>query len=121
MTSLRLIGHRIRQLVGPNASISVLLSPFERAQQTLYCALMSLGEDVINEVHVDPRIREQEFGNLQEREDRLDQKKMEKVVGRFYYRRPEGESSADVYDRVSDCWESIVQGPFALSRRFEHR
>ena len=28
-------------------------------------------------------------------------------MGRFYYRRPDGESSSDVFDRVSDLWDSI--------------
>jgi broad specificity phosphatase PhoE len=52
---------------------------------------------------VEPRIREQEFGNKQDetftrlREDQMS-------VGRFWYRFPTGESGADVYDRVKQWW-----------------
>jgi broad specificity phosphatase PhoE len=57
------------------------------------------------------RIREQEFGNLQDdAQERRGHRVLENLVGKFYYRRPEGESGADVYDRVSDFWESIFQG-----------
>ncbi|KAL2942190.1 Phosphoglycerate mutase-like protein AT74 [Bienertia sinuspersici] len=41
------------------------------------------------------RIREQDFGNFQ------------REIGRFFYRFPEGESAADVYDRVSSFMESL--------------
>jgi hypothetical protein len=37
-------------------------------------------------VHIDPRVREQEFGNLQEAERMRKQGKMASKVGRFYFR-----------------------------------
>ena len=37
------------------------------------------------------------------------------VVGRFYYRRPNAESSADVFDRVSAFWDTLLgEGPTSL-------
>ena len=30
-------------------------------------------------------------------------------VGRFYYRRPTGESGADVYDRAATFWDSLLR------------
>ena len=38
-------------------------------------------------------------------------------MGRFYYRRTDGESSADVYDRVGDFWDSFLSG-YYLRERF---
>ena len=99
----RRAGLRLRDLLGPDAVITVVLSPFERTQQTL-CALMeTFGEHAVREVHVDPRVREQEFGNLQSQEDLQTAREEAQKVGRFYYRRPNGESSADVYDRARTC------------------
>ena len=97
--------------------LTVVLSPFERTQQTL-CALMeTFGEHAVREVHVDPRVREQEFGNLQSQEDLQTAREEAQKVGRFYYRRPNGESSADVYDRASDLWESPAR--YSIRTRFE--
>ena len=31
-------------------------------------------------------------------------------VGRFWYRRPTGESGADVYDRASSFWDDVLTG-----------
>ena len=66
----RAAGLRIKKLLGPAADgdspvATVVLSPFERTQQTLCCLLETLGETAVREVHVDSRVREQEFGNLQ--------------------------------------------------------
>ena len=114
----RRAGLRLRELLGPDAVITVVLSPFERTQQTL-CALMeTFGEHAVREVHVDPRVREQEFGNLQTQEDLQTAREEAQKVGRFYYRRPNGESSADVYDRASDLWESLCSG-YSIRTRFE--
>ena len=55
----------------------------------------------------DPRIREQEWGNYQT------QTQLQKVwgerddFGKFFYRMPDGESGADVYDRVSTFLETL--------------
>ena len=45
-------------------------------------------------------MREQDFGNLQD--DRMPvTKKLRNAYGRFFFRFPDGESAADVYDRVT--------------------
>ena len=33
---------------------------------------------------------------------------MRPQVGRFYYRRPTGESGADVYDRAATFWDALL-------------
>jgi broad specificity phosphatase PhoE len=51
-------------------------------------------------VREEPRMREQDFGNLQD--DRMPvTKKLRNAYGRFFFRFPDGESAADVYDRVT--------------------
>ena len=58
-------GMRIRELLGNRGVISVIVSPFERTQQTLYALQQELGNVSVRRVHIDPRVREQEFGNFQ--------------------------------------------------------
>jgi broad specificity phosphatase PhoE len=151
-------GRRIKALLGASDDgaggpvATVVLSPFERTQQTLCCLVETLGEGAVREVHVDSRVcapppppppppavaffacclqppppphplvrrREQEFGNLQEYEAMAEDRQLAALVGRFYYRRNNGESSADVYDRASDLWESICSG-YSIRTRFAPR
>ncbi|CAK9009439.1 unnamed protein product [Durusdinium trenchii] len=104
-------GQRLQAITPPDANIIVCTSPFERTTQTLL-AVYSGGfggpnQELVQRVHVDPQIREQEFGNFQD--PGLTQKvRVEEVrVGRFYYRRPNAESSADVFDRVTQFWDKL--------------
>jgi bisphosphoglycerate-dependent phosphoglycerate mutase len=97
----RVAGRRIKALCGDGA-ILMYTSPFLRTVQTARAVRESIQPQVsLN--RVEPRIREQEFGNKQDetfarlREDQMS-------VGRFWYRFPTGESGADVYDRVKQWW-----------------
>lgn len=45
--------------------------------------------------------REQDFGNFQDAEGKKREKADRLRFGRFYYRFPDGESGADVYDRLT--------------------
>lgn len=103
-------GHRLRDLLGNSGVVSVIVSPFERTQQTLYSLQQGLGDVRVRCVHVDPRVREQEFGNFQKAQDMKLHRETACEVGRFWYRRPTGESGADVYDRASSFWESLLRG-----------
>lgn len=67
----RSAGARLRTLLGDGATISVVVSPFERTLQTLYSLQQALGQVRVRHVHVDPRVREQEFGNFQKKEVHL--------------------------------------------------
>ena len=84
-------GRRVRRLLGDGARISAVVSPFERTQQTLYCMQQELQDEDgrgvrVRYVHVDPRVREQEFGNFQAREDMQLHRETASEVGRFWYR-----------------------------------
>ena len=94
----RAAGERIRKLVG-NESVYFFCSPFERTLQTLRNVRDALDDPEQWITHVEPRIREQEFGNLQG-DDFQASRDEQKRVGRFWYRFPSGESGCDVYDRV---------------------
>ncbi|KAK3286245.1 hypothetical protein CYMTET_6185 [Cymbomonas tetramitiformis] len=95
-------GKRIRKVVG-NSAVLIQTSPFQRTLQTARNIRECLPEEQLAPLHVDPRLREQEFGNLQG-EDFKNFRKEQVDVGRFYYRFPTGESGADVYLRVRNWW-----------------
>ena len=115
-------GEKIKALLPKGSHMQVILSPFERTQQTLCCVVQALGSHIVSTTLIDPRVREQEFGNLQESDDVIQHSKLARQVGRFYYRRPDGESSADVFDRASDVWRSLVnytESSLSFTRHFE--
>ena len=86
--------------------VHLVVSPFERTRATA-AAMRPWFEHRIVRTDVQPRIREQEFGNIQG-DDFQKHRKNQKKVGRFWYRFPTGESGADVYDRVKSWWYDSV-------------
>mmetsp|Transcript_35548 Transcript_35548/g.86377 ORF Transcript_35548/g.86377 Transcript_35548/m.86377 type:complete len:323 (+) Transcript_35548:177-1145(+) len=100
-------GLQIRQLVG-NESIRIFYSPYLRARQTMLAILRAFdGQSV--QISSEPRLREQDFGNFQDIAAMTECKAMRNRFGRFFYRFPNGESGADVYDRVSTWLESLFR------------
>ncbi|CAI5477244.1 unnamed protein product [Closterium sp. Yama58-4] len=77
------------------------VSPYLRTLQTLRGIGRAFERQHILGVREEPRLREQDFGNFQVQERMRQIKDMRQRFGRFFYRFPEGESSADVYDRVT--------------------
>jgi len=98
-------GKRIKKIVG-DRKVTFIISPFDRTFQT-FQNIMKAGFNA-KQYSFDPRIREQEFGNLQDSDHGL-LREQQKTVGRFYYRFPTGESGADVYDRAHQFWESLMR------------
>ena len=80
-------------------------SPFERTKQTLDG--IQKGFKRITHVYEDPRIREQEWGHLRSADHNqiIDDERNE--YGPFFYRFPDGESCADVYDRVTTFIDTL--------------
>jgi len=97
-------GKRIRELVG-DEKLDLYVSPFQRTLQTSRNVIQAFEPGQVNHVTIDPRIREQEFGNLQG-DDFKTFRQEQKKVGRFWYRFPTGESGGDVYDRIAQWWET---------------
>ncbi|MFE2277802.1 histidine phosphatase family protein [Streptomyces sp. NPDC059454] len=98
-------GERLRELFG-RERVSVYVSPYRRTHQTL--SAFRLDPERIR-VREEPRLREQDWGNWQDREDVRLQKAYRDAYGHFFYRFAQGESGADVYDRVGGFLESLFR------------
>ena len=97
--------------VKKRSNLFVYSSPYTRCQQTLEHVLLGANiapESLIGNVQ-EPRLREQDFGNFQDATSMAQSKDERQRFGRFYYRFPQGESGADVYDRVSTWLESLFR------------
>eukprot|EP00475_Leptophrys_vorax_P035719 TRINITY_DN5920_c0_g1_i2.p1 TRINITY_DN5920_c0_g1~~TRINITY_DN5920_c0_g1_i2.p1 ORF type:complete len:210 (+),score=51.79 TRINITY_DN5920_c0_g1_i2:1309-1938(+) len=90
-----------------NDTVRFWVSPYKRTKMTLEEILKSFDQKV--SVREEPRIREQDWGNFQNPEIIQQLQKHRKKFGIFYFRFPEGESGADVYDRVSSFLESLFR------------
>jgi broad specificity phosphatase PhoE len=90
----RAAGPAVRALLdGP---VAAYVSPYVRAQRT-FALLDVQAERVVPE----PRLREQDWGNLQDPVEQELEKQRRHEFGHFFYRLPHGESGADVDDRVA--------------------
>lgn len=99
-------GKRIKEIIGKEQMI-VYVSPFQRTVQTMR-NLRTHFEDNIVRTEIEPAVREQEFGNLQDEEFKK-YREEQMAIGRFWYRFPTGESGADVYARVDLFWEALLR------------
>ncbi|CAL0311412.1 unnamed protein product [Lupinus luteus] len=104
-------GHRIKNLIEKDADKSWQLyfyvSPYRRALETLKSLARPFERSTIAGFREEPRIREQDFGNFQDKEKMQVEKEMRMRYGRFFYRFPNGESAADVYDRITGFRETL--------------
>ncbi|MET8692136.1 histidine phosphatase family protein [Streptomyces bauhiniae] len=98
-------GKHLREIFG-DERVSVYVSPYRRTHETL--DTFRLDPDRIR-VREEPRLREQDWGNWQERDDVKLQKAYRDAYGHFFFRFPQGESGADVYDRVGGFLESLFR------------
>ncbi|KAJ0703934.1 putative phosphoserine phosphatase [Helianthus annuus] len=113
ISQARLAGTQIRQVVSGSDSLPdtwkvyFYVSPYTRARSSLREIARSFPRKCVIGVREECRIREQDFGNFQITEEMKVIKDVRQRFGRFFYRFPEGESAADVYDRVSSFLESL--------------
>ena len=98
-------GYKIKEIIG-SESIHVYLSPYFRARQTYQYLNISI-ETNVQKVVEDPRIREQDWGHLRHPNENEEIRRQRDGFSAFYYRIPDGESGADVYDRVSTFLETL--------------
>jgi broad specificity phosphatase PhoE len=96
-------GKRLRAMFA-DERVSVYVSPYRRTHQTLELIGLDPSRTRVRE---EPRLREQDWGNWQDREDVRKQKAYRDAYGHFFYRFAQGESGADVYDRVDAFLESL--------------
>ncbi|MEU0718271.1 histidine phosphatase family protein [Streptomyces lavendulocolor] len=96
-------GERLRALFG-DEPVSVYISPYRRTHETYELFRLDPAQVRVRE---EPRLREQDWGNWQDRNDVRLQKAYRDAYGHFFYRFAQGESGADVYDRVGAFLESL--------------
>jgi len=98
---------RLASYVPHRGGYGMWISPFERARQTAYDILDNLNPQSLSFKKEDPRIREQEWGHLRSvgENARIDAER--DAYSRFYYRIPDGESGADVFDRIKGFFETL--------------
>lgn len=103
VSQARHAGVRLRELISGAADWRVFfyVSPYERTRSTLREMGRAFSRRRVIGVREECRIREQDFGNFQVEERMKVVKETRARFGRFFYRFPEGESAADVFDRVS--------------------
>ena len=101
----RKAGLEIKKIIAQE-TIQVYLSPYYRTRQTFQYIRESIEANVLN-VFEDPRLREQDWGHLRLNEINKEIIKERDNFSTFYYRIPDGESGADVYDRVSTFLETL--------------
>ena len=99
----RATGTVLRELFG-RERVSAYVSPYRRTHETFREFGLDLGNVRARE---EPRLREQDWGNWQKRDDVRIQKALRDAYGHFFYRFAQGESGADVYDRVGAFLESL--------------
>lgn len=94
------VGQELRKLIG-DESVRFYCSPYWRTRQTYQQVIKSF-DPKYHKLYEDPRLREQERGHIREQAvmEKLDDERDN--YGHFYYRFKNGESCADVYDRISD-------------------
>lgn len=68
-----------------------------------------LREDNVRGVQEEVQLREQDFGNFQNAEGKHTEKAERLRFGRFFYRFPNGESGADVYDRITIFEDHMIR------------
>ncbi|CAK9178771.1 unnamed protein product [Ilex paraguariensis] len=104
-------GKMIREMVEEDGAddwkVYFYASPYRRTLETLRNLAKSFERSRIAGVREEPRLREQDFGNFQNREKMRIEKAYRARYGRFFYRFPEGESAADVYDRITGFRETL--------------
>ncbi|HKY56230.1 MAG TPA: histidine phosphatase family protein [Anaerolineales bacterium] len=98
-------GDTIKEIIG-SESVHVYLSPYVRTRQTFQYLKPGIEKNVMKIIE-DPRLREQDWGHFRHPEVNEEIVRARDNFGTFYYRIPDGESGADVYDRVSTFLETL--------------
>jgi broad specificity phosphatase PhoE len=103
----RQAGQEVKKIIG-QGTLRVYISPYHRTRQTYQYIQESIQENAVN-VFEDPRLREQDWGHLRHPEINNEIIQERNGFSTFYYRIPDGESGADVYDRVSGFLETLYR------------
>lgn len=100
-------GESIKEIIG-DENINCYISPYYRTRQT-YEGIKNHISENLTTVYEDPRIRELDWGHLRHPDDNESIIRERNEYGIFYYRIKDGQSGADVYDRVSTFLETMYR------------
>lgn len=101
-------GRKLKTLLKKESAF-FYVSPFWRTRQTFTSIVTNNFEPSQYQYREEPRIREQEWGGLRHEKLSAEIQKIRDSYGSFYYRFPDGESCADVYDRCSSFFDSLFR------------
>lgn len=96
------VGKVLKKLIGDEEGVKFYTSPFWRARETTAEVKKWFEYNQLHPVYEDPRLREQEWGHKSGQSYSMIHEKERDAYGHFYWRFPDGESCADVFDRISD-------------------
>lgn len=99
------VGEEIKHVVS-SESIYAYVSPYYRTRQTYEGLHAVINENIVASIE-DPRLREQDWGHLRHPDTNSLIMSERQEFGTFYYRIQDGESGADVYDRISTFLETL--------------
>lgn len=105
-------GETIKRLAtasGETPKLFFYTSPYLRSKQTYEGVAQAFDTEQIAGVQEEVQLREQDFGNFQDAEGKKREKAERLRFGRFFYRFPNGESGADVYDRMTLFEDHLVR------------
>lgn len=104
-------GQRLLGMLLPGERVAIYTSPYTRTIQTTDGICESLNKANVDYwVNEEPRLREQDFGNFQGTADEMQVVWTTRArYGHFFYRIPNGESAADVYDRCAGFNETLYR------------
>lgn len=98
-------GMELKKTIGLGR-IKFYISPLWRTRETFKNIVYSFNPQQYD-YQEEPRIREQEWGHCRSVEENKKINEERDKYGTFYYRLPDGESGADVYDRMSTFMETL--------------
>lgn len=99
-------GQQLRAIIG-DGQVFFYYSPYQRTIETLDGIARAFEPQQVRGLREEPRMAEQQFGNLQNL-DSIRQSKSERLkYGRFFYRFPDGEAGLDVYSRVTSFMQTL--------------
>eukprot|EP00892_Ulva_mutabilis_P011078 jgi/Ulvmu1/8342/UM042_0048.1 len=84
-------------------------SPYRRSIETYTAIAGVVPRGMQAGVQEEVQLREQDFGNFQNAAEKAQEKSERLRFGRFFYRFPNGESGADVYDRITIFEDHMVR------------
>jgi len=98
-------GKKLKEIT-ENESLFFYISPMWRTRSTFEEVVKSFDKSLFRFIE-EPRIREQEWGHLRPIEESKKIEADRDAYGVFYFRIPDGESAADVFDRISDFFGTL--------------